>query len=355
MNNTDNKNQNSLLNELFARSDWEFCPDSSLDVGSDYVYHLGDDDFSSVSIRGRVLFNDGVTAVLQVINRNEECCFQVLGYDEVRKYIPEFHDPDAQASRKEYLCLDVETESNLFERDSDSDAIGAYYLDDNGELLFTPVDPFRFRMDRIKKLFTNRLAEMEKEEEDKQKSYDSTISIDLSGLAIDEMYQEYDQQHGNPNSDEELRHSLNRSIQWLRHRNCAILSAWRGKYNRKENDGRNSTLQKKLRALGYGVIRVKGCYAEIGRPLEKENSFLVFDLDDSEDFMQNIYDLSEYYEQDCFLYKPVNEEVAYLIGTNDDYGKGKIDLAGYMIINSETASAFTKAASGIISFEKNSA
>lgn len=112
-------------------------------------------------------------------------------------------------------------------------------------------------------------------------------------------------------------------------------------------------MQQKLRALGYGVIRVKGCYAEIGRPLEKENSFLVFDLEDTKDFMQNIYDLSEYNEQDCFLYKPVDEEVAYLVGTNDHYGKGKIDLAGFMKINSETADAFTKVASGTISFEKD--
>ena len=354
MNHIDNKGLNSLSEDFFAHPDWESCPDSSLEVGRDYVYRIGDDDFSSVSIRGRVLFNDGVTAILQVTNRYEECFFEILYYKEVKRFFPEFKDPDAQR-QKEYLCLDVETKSNLFFRDPDTDVIGHYYFDVDGEWVFSPIDDHEFRMDRIKRLFTYLLAEMEKEEEDKQKFYDSTISIDLSSLAIDEMYQEYDQQHGNPNLDEELRHSLNRSIQWLKHRNCAILSAWRGKYNRKENDERNSTLQKKLRVLGYGVIRVKGCYAEIGRPLEKENSFLVFDLEDSKDFMQNIYELSEYNEQDCFLYKPVDEEVAYLIGTNDDYGKDKIDLAGYMKINSETASAFTKVASGIISFEKKSA
>ena len=322
-------------------------------MGRDYVYHIGDDDFSSVSIRGRVLFNDGITAILQVINRYEECCLEILHYDEVKRFFPEFKDPDAQRL-KEYLCLDVETETNFFYRDPKTDEIGYYYFDTDGEWTFSPIDAHEFRMQRIQKLFIYRIKEMEKEQEEKQKPYDSIITVGLSGLAIDEMEQEYDQQHGNPTSADELHRGLNRSFHWLTHRNCAILTAWRGNYNRKENDERNSTLQKKLRALGYGVIRVKGCYAEIGRPLEKENSFLVFDLDDSEDFMQNIYDLSEYYEQDCFLYKPVDEDVAYLIGTNDDYGKGKIDLAGYMKINSETASAFTKVASGIISFEKNS-
>ena len=352
--NKDNVSNEDLNSLLFDRPDWESCPDSSLDVGSDYVYHIGDDVLYSVSIRGHVLFNDGVTAILRVTNRYEECFFEILYYNEVRRFFPEFKDPDAH-SQNEYLCLDVETESHLFERDPETDAIGTYHLDEHEQWVFTPVDLVRFRMERIKKLLVYLVAEKEKKEEEKQKSYDSTISIDLSDLAIDEMYQEYDQQHGNPNSDEELRHSLNRSIQWLRHRNCAILSAWRGKYNRKENDERNSTLQKKLRVFGYGVIRVKGCYAEIGRPLEKENSFLVFDLDDSEDFMQNIYELSEYNEQDCFLYKPVDEEVAYLIGTNDDYGKDRIDLAGFMRINSETADAFTKVSNGTISFQKNKA
>ena len=125
MSNTDNNNQNNLLDEFFARPDWEFCPDSSLDVGSDYVYHIGGDDFSSVSIRGRVLFNDGVTAIMQVTNRYEECFFEILYYNEVRRFFPEFKDPDAH-SQNEYLCLDVETESNLFARDPETDAIGEY-------------------------------------------------------------------------------------------------------------------------------------------------------------------------------------------------------------------------------------
>ena len=355
MNHTDNNEWNNFLGELFARPDWESCPDCSLEVGSDYVYSIGDDAFSSLAIRGHVLFNNGVTAVLQVIDRNAECDFMVLDYDEVRQFIPEFHDTDTQKIRKEYLCLDVETESCLFDRNPETDTIGEYHYDENGKWVFTPLDPYRFRMDRIKKLFTFRIKEMERERDLKQKSYDSTITVELPEFTIDEMYQEYDQQHGNLNSDNVLYHGLNRSIHWLTHCNCATITAWRGKFNRKENDERNSKLQQKLRALGYGLIRVKGCYAEIGKPLEHENSFMVFDFDDTDNFMQNIYELSEYYEQDCFLYKPKDEEVAYLIGTNDDFGKGIIELAGFMRINSKTASAFTKVASGTISFEKNCA
>ena len=352
--NTSNKETNSLLDEFFARPDWESCPDSSLDVGSDYVYLIGDDDFSSVSIRGRVLFNDGVTAILEVTNRYMECFFEILYYNEVKKFFPEFEDPNAHR-RKEYLCLDVETESNLFERDSETNAIGTYRLDEEGQWVFTPVDPSRFRADKLKKLLIYQMKEMERERDAIKNSYDSTVSVVLSHLAIVEMYQEYNQQHGNTTSGDVLYHSLKRSIGWLTHRNCAIVTAWRGKYNRKENNKRNRELQQKLRVLGYGVIRVKGCYAEIGQSIKKENSFLVFDLEDTKDFKQTIYDLSEFYEQDCFLYKPVDEDVAYLIGTNDGYGKDRIDLAGYMEINSEAAENFTKVASGIISFEKKNA
>ena len=151
------KGQNSLLNEAFARPDWESCPDSSLDVGNDYVYRIGDDDFSSVAIRGRVLFNDGVTAILKVTNRYEECFFEILYYNEVRRFFPEFKDPDDHSQDEylcfpdEYLCLDVETESHLFERDPETDAIGTYHLDEDEQWVFTPVDLVRFRMERIKK------------------------------------------------------------------------------------------------------------------------------------------------------------------------------------------------------------
>lgn len=165
--NTSNKKLNNLLDELFARPDWESFPDSSLDVGSDYVYLIGDDDFSSVAIRGHVLFNDGVTAILQVTNRYEECFFNILYYNEVKRFFPEFKDPDAQRL-KEYLCLDVETESNLFERDPETDVIGKYHFDDEGQWEFTPVDPIRFRMERLKKLLIYRMKEMERERVTKQ-------------------------------------------------------------------------------------------------------------------------------------------------------------------------------------------
>lgn len=38
--NKDNVSNDELNSLLFARPDWESCPDSSLDVGRDYVYHI---------------------------------------------------------------------------------------------------------------------------------------------------------------------------------------------------------------------------------------------------------------------------------------------------------------------------
>ena len=53
------------------RPDWADCPNQGLEVGCDYVYYFDEE----ICMRGHVLYNDGVTAILKVINRFEECCF----------------------------------------------------------------------------------------------------------------------------------------------------------------------------------------------------------------------------------------------------------------------------------------
>ena len=331
--------------------------DDSLSIGQKYHYTVGEIMDQEIYIEGNVVFNDGVTAILKVTYRFHECWFEILYYDEVRHFIPLFIDAEAQR-QTEYMCLDVETECNLFYRDPDTDVIMLQHYDEEGNLSFIPADASEFRMERIKKKLiyelTLREAQKKSKTEKSKKQHSTLIIIDLQGLAIDKMYAEYDKLKGNPNSDDTLSYSLNRSLYWLSNRNCAILTAWRGSYTKAENNRRNQELQNSLRNLGYGVIRVKGCYAEVGRPVEKENSFLVFDLDDTPDFKDKIFEQSELYEQDCFLYKPLDEEVAYLIGTNDDFGKGKIITAGAMRINSMDAENFSEIASGRVSFEKDS-
>lgn len=360
----DEKGNDELYNELHEienilkknglfdtfKPDWVDCPDASLEVGGDYVCYMS----KEICMRGHVLYNDGVTAILKIVDRYEECCFHVLDYYEVRQFFPAFTDPEA-TQLSEYYCIDINTKELLFFIDPDDDIIKRWQEDENGERKLCIVDPIAFRMERIKKRFLYEFNKYQKEKEEKEneeEESDTVIHVDLTNSAIDDMYKEYDQEHGNKVTENDLSYSLNRSIHWLNNRSCAIITAWRSDNTREENGRRNRILQQTLREYGYGIIRVKGCYAEIGKAVERENSFLVIDLKDSEDFMGNIYCQSETYEQDCFLYKPKDEHVAYLIGTNDKFGKGEISIAGIMRINSDNSENYSEVNSGKISFEK---
>ena len=147
--------------------------------------------------------------------------------------------------------------------------------------------------------------------------------------------------------------SLNRAVYWITTTDCANITAWRSGNKRAINDANNRILQKTLRAMGYGVIKLQGFYAEVGQDVSKENSFLVFDQNDDPKFYENLYKLSEKFEQDCFLFKAVDEEVAYLIGTNDDFirDNGERKEAGRLRIGNLDAKIYSEIGSGRISFE----
>ena len=147
--------------------------------------------------------------------------------------------------------------------------------------------------------------------------------------------------------------SLNRAVYWINKTDCANITAWRSGNKRAINDANNRILQETLRAMGYGVIKLQGFYAEVGQDVSKENSFLVFDQNDDPKFYENLYKLSEKFEQDCFLFKAVDEEVAYLIGTNDDFirDNGERKEAGRLRIGNLDAKTYSKIGSGRISFE----
>ena len=314
----------------------------SLSIGQLYRYYV---DYE-VFVEGRVVSNDGVTAIIKVTNRYGEGYFEIIYYKDMHQFFPSFRDSEAEALT-EFLCLDVETESNLFFHDLDTGKLMQLSYDEKNGYSFIPADASKFRAERLKKKLIYELKKIE--EADKSES-GFRIIIDVQNATIEEMYQELNKIWG---TDKQcLNYSLNRSVHWLNNRNCAIISAWRGNYNREENDKRNFELQKALRGYGFGVIRVKGCYPEIGKDVEKENSFLVIDLEDTPDFAERIYEQSEHYEQDCFLYKPIDEKTAYLIGTNDRFGKDRIDVAGILHINSLTAEQYSEVGSGRLSFEK---
>lgn len=332
-----------LLDSLYGPESTDDVNMDDLSEGKIYRHYV----FKEAFVEGEVVMNDGVTAILRVTNSYEEGFFEILYYNEVRRYFPSFRDDKAERLT-EYLCLDVETTSSLFFRDPESDVIMT--LDEN--YAFGPADVFKFRMERLKRVLLYRLQKIEEEKKgERENEKGPHINIDVSETAIEDMYDEYDRDKGNENGDDDLRYSLNRTLTWLNSKNCAIITAWRGNYNRAENNNRNDELQKDLRKLGYGVIRVKGCYPEMGKEVEKENSFLVIDLEDDPDFTYRLYEKSESYEQDCFLYKPIEEKTAYLIGTNDNFGKERIEVAGILRINSLSAEQYSEIGSGRLSFE----
>ena len=147
--------------------------------------------------------------------------------------------------------------------------------------------------------------------------------------------------------------SLNRAVYWITTKDCANISAWRSGNKRAVNDANNRELQETLRAMGYGVIKLQGFYAEVGHDVSKENSFLVFDQNDDPNFYDNLRKLSEKFDQDCFLYKAADEDVAYLIGTNEDFirDNGERIEAGRLRIGNIDATTYSAIGSGRISFE----
>ena len=147
--------------------------------------------------------------------------------------------------------------------------------------------------------------------------------------------------------------TLNRAVYWITTKDCANITAWRSGNKRAVNDANNRELQEALRAMGYGIIKLQGFYAEVGQDVSKENSFLVFDRNNDPNFYENLYNLSKQFEQDCFLYKPAEEEVAYLIGTNEEFirDNGERIEAGRLRIGSLSAKAYSEIGSGRISFE----
>ena len=131
--------------------------------------------------------------------------------------------------------------------------------------------------------------------------------------------------------------SISKILYYVKNFECATISASRGKLTnltdkafvpadyenereltKEENRKRNSELKAKLLKLGYGVTSLEGRFAEAGEMFPgKETSYFVVNRNEDPEFFNNIFALSEYYNQDSFLYKPAGSMSAKLIGTNN--------------------------------------
>lgn len=132
--------------------------------------------------------------------------------------------------------------------------------------------------------------------------------------------------------------SLNRVVDWINNHDIATITASRymlanvtnktlvGDYpngyvfTKQDNRTRNRDLKAKLLSFGYGVTNIHGSWIEGigGGSVEvAEESFFVVNLNNDSEFFDNLFKLSEYFNQDSFLYKNKGDETAYLVGTNN--------------------------------------
>lgn len=151
--------------------------------------------------------------------------------------------------------------------------------------------------------------------------------------------------------------NISRIEKWVKEKDIAVLTAFRGyldnvvskdrtlidkplegpieerKYTKAENRARNRNLKAALLEQGYGVTSVTGVYPEEtpdGKAVKKrEESLMVVNLNNDPEFQSKIARLSEWYNQDSYLYKPQGQEDAVLIGTNSAWpGYGENVTAG---------------------------
>lgn len=120
---------------------------------------------------------------------------------------------------------------------------------------------------------------------------------------------------------------------------CAVLTAFRATRTIHDNLVMNGELLKDLESKGFGVICVDGCFRE-AHEMEAchEDSYFVYSSDKirKEEFFLRVYQLSEKYGQDSFLFKCAGmTRTAFLVSTNEDarVNDGNIKLAGQLYLN----------------------
>ena len=140
--------------------------------------------------------------------------------------------------------------------------------------------------------------------------------------------------------------SINRMLHWLIDCDCALITAFRNelkdvrdekltylgpdndwqlgkKFTHEENMQKNKDLLANLLLYGYGVAKIKGAYPEGMANENSEESYLVVNRDNNDDFLDKILNLGEFYNQDSVYYKAKGDTIGCLIGTNN------CDFPGY--------------------------
>ena len=299
-------------------------------------------------ITGDVIYNDGKSVVIVIQEMTPNLFPFTLFYNEVEAQFPNL-DLQNKDPYQKYFCVDIESQTSLFFYDIGTGCLADAIYDAEGDFEYYDLPD------------VNEIDEFEAEERDD--AFAEQLVIQLKESEIEELeerdvFQRSDEIVAMAERDDggfavlPSNCSLNRTVSWFNAKDCAILTAWRNGKARKTNDDNNRKLQGQLRDFGYGVTKITGWYPEKDKELARENSFLAINLNDEYSFRDNIFKLSEHYEQDCFLYKKAGYDTpAVYVYTNDDCGKGKVKLVGRLRIGNLDAEAFSQVKTGRITFE----
>ena len=301
-------------------------------------------------IKGDIIYYDELsTIVVEVKDMTQDMFPFTLFANEVKSrftgIVLKDNDPYLR-----YLCLDTKSMTSLFYYDMGTGIMADAVYDADGNFVDFDIEDY-IDEESMEPTFT---------EEDVHEQISIKLSmVDIEELENNDALLEADgienvDSDGNITLSGEDACSITRAKTWFNTRDCAILTAWRQNKGRKENDDNNRILQQRLRELGYGVTKVTGWYPEENREMARENSFLTVNLNDEESFRDNLSELSELYDQECFLYKKSGYDTpAVYVYTKDvdDYQKGDVKLLGRLRIGNMDADAYSQIKAGRITFE----
>lgn len=303
-------------------------------------------------IKGEVIYFDELSTVVVEVKEMTQDMFPFTMFaNEVESRFTGI-EMKSNNPYQRYLCLDTKSMTSLFYYDVETGCLADAAYDAEGNFVDydieeedmgdgeEPMIPEGITPEQI----TIRLGQEEIEE---LESKDALLDIEERNRFVED-------ENGNLFLNKPDACSIERARTWFNTRDCAILSAWRQGKVRKENDDNNRMLQQRLRELGYGVTKVTGWYPEENREMARENSFLTVNLNDEESFRDNVSELSELYDQECFLYKKSGYDTpAVYVYTKDvdDYQKGDIKLLGRLRIGNMDADAYSQIKAGRITFE----
>lgn len=312
----------SAVGKMFHHEDEMMLPGGPVgEALSEMVAFLSGGAPDIISIDGIVVYTDGHSAIVRVTHHFLEYELYFFSYEEIVSRYPDFEDkPETRFTPYVIVSFSdeyfVPSDPALLEQD-----------DENLESEEMPKE--------LQETVLRCYEDYKKGNIEIQLPIDDLLSLDPQGLY----------------------NGINRTSHWLANTDCAIVTAWRAGLPRNQNDSNNAALQNALRENGFGVIKVKGYYAEVGHESSSENSFIVIKRppSTSQYFYDTIFDLSKKYNQDCFLYKEAGLDTpAFLIGTNEEWGMGRKEKIGMFRVNEMSPEAYSRVGSGTISFSKKS-